>query len=206
MARSVHDEFASYRSIEFMNFPAYIEFSNHHRQSRLSVFFRLLLVLPALLILKILAFATSLTHVLAGLTILFFGKYPRWLFDFNLSSCRFEFRCFAYLLLLTDEYPTMSTDAEVIVEIDYPDDEAELARLLPLLKWLLVIPHSIVLALLFNLLWLITPICWFIMLVSGRYPHGFFDFTKGILQWWLRVHAYAFILATDQYPPFSLMD
>jgi len=137
------------------------------------------------------------------LMILFRQKYPRWWFDWNLELSGFTTRCLAYLALLRDEYP--STDEEQAVHLDlwYPD-AMELNRWLPLVKWLLASPHYIVLL----FLWLAALVCiviaWFAILFTGRYPRGLFEFVDGVLRWGNRVIAYAFILVTDEYPPFRL--
>ncbi|MCY3594890.1 MAG: DUF4389 domain-containing protein [Bacteroidota bacterium] len=188
-----------------MRYPTHLEIPYQDRQSRLSVLLRLPLVLPAMLIVNFFTPFMSLSRFLVGLSIVVSAHYPRWLFELNMSSCRFEFRSLVYLLLLTDDYPTFQKNAGVLVEIDYPDeDDVSLARLLPLLKWLFVFPHVIILSLLSSLLCLITPVCWLSVLLMGRYPDGVFSFAGGVLRWWLRVYAYGWMLATDQYPPFSL--
>jgi len=187
-----------------MKYPVHFEIPYQDQQSRLSVLLRAFLALPPVIIFYILAFPTSLTSFLIGLSIVFLGEYPRWLFDLIRSSYRFNVRLFAYLLLLTDEYPTFHRDGKVIVDVDYPGDEANLSRILPLLKWLFIFPHRVVFTFLFPLMWFITPFCWLGMIFSGRYPREIFDFSSGILRWWLRVHAYSLMLTTDQYPPFSI--
>ncbi len=190
---------------ERMRYPARLEISYQDQQSRWSILFRLPLVLPALLIVNFFAPFMTFIRFLVGCSIVFFANYPRWLFELNVSSCRFELRSIAYLLLLTDEYPTFQRDGRVLVEIDYPDEEeVPLIRLLPLLKWLLVIPHVFLLTLLSLPVVLITPVCWLSVLLTSRYPEGVFSFTSGVLRWWLHVYAYGWMLTTDQYPPFSL--
>jgi hypothetical protein len=113
-------------------------------------------------------------------------------------------RVSAYLLLLTDRYPSTTEAQAVHLDIDYPDAERDLNRWLPLVKWLLAIPHYIVLAVLGILVVLVTIIAWFAILITGRYPRGMFDFVVGVGRWATRVWAYAFLLVTDRYPPFSL--
>jgi hypothetical protein len=137
------------------------------------------------------------------LMLVFRQKYPRWWFDWNLSLSRFLARVGAYSLLLRDEYP--STDEEQAVHLDfaYPD-ASQLNRWLPLVKWFLAIPHWIVLC----FLWIGAVVCviiaWFAILFTGRYPRGLFDYVVGVDRWTLRVSAYAFLLITDEYPPFTL--
>jgi hypothetical protein len=108
------------------------------------------------------------------------------------------------MLLLTDKYPATDDEQLVHVEIDYPDVEKELARGLPLVKWVLIIPHFIVLFFVGIALWVATVIAWFAILFTARYPRALFDFASGYLCWCLRVWAYAVLLTTDKYPPFSL--
>ena len=111
---------------------------------------------------------------------------------------------FAYLFLLREEYPSTDEEQAVHLLIPYPEVERDLNRWLPLVKWLLAIPHYIVLA----VLWILTLgaviISWFSILFTGRNPVGLFDFVVGVMRWSNRVGAYAFLLTTDVYPPFRL--
>jgi hypothetical protein len=138
------------------------------------------------------------------LMILFRQKYPRWWFDWNLQLTRFGTRVAAYLSLMDDQYPSTDEEQAVHVDFAYPDVPNELNRWLPLVKWLLAIPHYIVLFFLGIAVFFAVVIAWFAILFTGRYPRSLFDFAEGVLRWSLRVTAYAFILVTDRYPPFSL--
>jgi hypothetical protein len=139
-----------------------------------------------------------------ALMILFRQRYPRWWFDFAREFARFSTRVFAYLVLLTDQYPSTVEEQSVHLDLDYPDVEQDLNRWLPLVKWFLAIPHYIVLTVLFLVAIVVAVIAWFAILFTGRYPRGLFDYMVGVGRWGLRVQAYAFFLVTDQYPPFSL--
>jgi len=138
------------------------------------------------------------------LLIVFRERYPRWWFDFARELTRFGARIGAYLALLTDLYPSTVDEQAVHLEIDYPDVEEDLNRWLPLVKWFLAIPHYIVLFFLFFVAFVVVVIAWFAILFTGRYPRGLFDFVVGVGRWALRVDAYAWLLVTDRYPPFSL--
>lgn len=138
------------------------------------------------------------------LMILFRRRYPRWWFDFALQFNRFTARVAAYGALLTDRYPSTVEEQSIHLDLDYPDVEKQLNRWLPLVKWFLVIPHLIVLFFLFIGAAFAVIIAWFAILFTGRYPRGLFDFVVGVGRWALRVSAYATLLLTDRYPPFSL--
>jgi ascorbate-specific PTS system EIIC-type component UlaA len=138
------------------------------------------------------------------LMILFREKYPRWWFDWNLELTRFSTRVSVYGALLDDRYPSTDEQQSVRLDLRYPDVPNELNRWLPLVKWLAAIPHYILLAFLSIAAFVCIVIAWFAILFTGRYPRGLFDFVVGVGRWWLRVAAYAFLLTTDRYPPFSL--
>jgi hypothetical protein len=139
-----------------------------------------------------------------ALMIIFRQSYPRWWFDFSRELTRFQARVGAYAAVLTDQYPSTVDEQFVHLEIDYPNVKTDLNRWLPLVKWLLVIPHYFVLFFLSIASFFAVIMAWFAILATGRYPKGLFDFNVGVSRWWLRVGAYAFLLVTDRYPPFSL--
>jgi hypothetical protein len=137
------------------------------------------------------------------LMLLFRLRYPRWWFDFARELTRFGARVGAYLALLTDQYPSTVEEQTVHLEIDYPNVDRDLSRWLPLVKWLLAIPHYIVLFFLWIAAVIAIIVAWVAILITGGYPRALFDFVVGVIRWTLRVSAYAFLLVTDRYPPFS---
>jgi len=213
------------------SYSARLDIDYPEKLDRLSTFFRLIWAIPILVIASLLSATSSSTvttvvvtetgkmvsqasesggGIVAGLfaatllMIVFRQRYPRWWFDFGRELSRFGMRVGAYLALLTDGYPSTTDEQSVHLELDYPDVEQDLNRWLPLVKWLLAIPHYIVLAFLAIGAILAILIAWFAVLFTGRYPRGLFDYVVGVARWALRVQAYAILLLTDRYPPFSL--
>ncbi|HLX34907.1 MAG TPA: DUF4389 domain-containing protein [Candidatus Limnocylindrales bacterium] len=131
-------------------------------------------------------------------------RYPRWWFDFAREITRFEGRVLAYLALLTDQYPSTVDEQAVHLELAYPSVEGDLNRWLPLVKWLLALPHYVALLFLWVGAFIAIVAAWVAILVTGHYPRTLFDYVVGVGRWTLRVEAYAFLLVTDRYPPFSL--
>jgi hypothetical protein len=185
--------------------------------NRLNTLLRLLWVIPISIVLGLVTGATitmgGTTSVIAAggllflaplVMILFRQKYPRWWFDWNLALTRFSTRVAAYLALMDDRYPSTDDEQSVHLDIDYPDVPRDLNRFMPLVKWLLVIPHIVVLV--FLALGAIGAIiiAWVAILFTGRYPRALFTYVEGVFRWSTRVTGYAFLLATDTYPPFSL--
>jgi hypothetical protein len=138
------------------------------------------------------------------LMLLFRKKYPRWWYDWNLQLTRFSNRIAVYFALMDDRYPSTDDEQAVHLNFPYPDAENDLSRGLPLVKWLLAIPHYIVLIFLTIGGLFAAIFAWFAILFTGRYPRSLFEYIEGVIRWHNRVAAYAFLLITDRYPPFSL--
>jgi hypothetical protein len=172
--------------------------------NRLTTGFRLILAIPILIVAAAVSSARSLLFLPPLLLIVFRQKYPRWWYDWNLELLRFENRIAAYLALMDDRYPSTDEHQAVALDFPYPDAKQELNRWLPLVKWLLAIPHYIVLFFLAIAAVVLVVIAWFAILFTGRYPRGLFDFVLGVLRWGNRVTGYGFVLVTDRYPPFRL--
>jgi hypothetical protein len=210
-----------------MDQPAYpVQFSVDYpdRQlDRLSTLLRLIYVIPIAIVLQTVSGGASTWSSRAGsdttvisagagglliigplLMILFRQKYPRWWFDFNLELQRFSSRVGAYVFLMDDRYPSTDDHQSVHVEWVYPDVPRDLNRWLPLIKWLLAIPHYVVLAILYIAVFFALIIVWFAILFTGRYPRALFNFVEGVFRWTNRVVGYAITLVTDEYPPFRL--
>jgi len=206
-------------------YPASLSIDYPEKLSRLTTFFRIFMIIPIGIIIALLVNAStgwdsngagnnSGWQIAAGgagftvlplvLMILFRKKYPKWWFDWNLALSRFSYRVSAYFMLLRDEYP--STDEEQAVHLDlvYPDAQKDLMRGMPLVKWFLAIPHYIVLCFLCIAAVVCLVIAWFAILFTAKYPKSLFDFVVGVSRWGLRVEAYAALMITDKYPPFTL--
>ena len=213
---------ATARPARYADYAVRLDIDYPERLDRLTTAFRIILAIPIFILAATLGDTTFTFARDAGgggaqagavgggalvvpvvLMILFRQKYPRWWFDWNLEFTRFGTRIGAYVGLLTDRYPSTDEEQTVHLDIDYPDVPRDLNRWLPLVKWLLAIPHFIVLIVLFIAVLVVTLIAWFAILFTGRYPRGLFDFVVGVTRWGLRVQGYALLLVTDRYPPFS---
>ena len=211
------------------SYPARLKIDYPERLDRVSTLFRLIWAIPIFIILGLLtATATDTVTVITNsgevvsritttglgivgglfvatlLMIVFRQRYPRWWFDFALALSRFSNRVGAYLALLSDRYPSTEAEQSVHLDFDYPNVPQDLNRWMPLVKWLLAIPHYIVLAVLALGAIVAVFIAWFAILITGRYPRPLFDYVVGVGRWALRVQAYTSLLITDRYPPFSL--
>jgi len=203
-------------------YPVKLSVEYPEKCDRLTSFFRFFVAIPILIILAMLmrysgedceghrwyyyGYGVGVVVLPVLLMILFHKKYPRWWFDWNVAMIKFMARIEAYLFLLTHEYPSTDEEQRVHLEIPYPDVQNELGRGMPLIKWLLVLPHVVVLAFLCIAVYFCVIIAWFAILFTGKYPVELFNFVVGVMRWSLRVHAYAVLLTTDVYPPFTLSE
>ena len=212
-------------------YAARLEIDYPDQLDRITTFFRLIWIIPIGIILSLISGAgetvvikvvvdttgevIETTRETAGrlasglaaataLMIVFRQRYPRWWFDFSHELARFSARVGSYFLLLTDQYPSTVEQQSVHLDLDYPDAKEDLNRWLPLVKWFLVIPHIFVLFFLGIGVVFAVAIAWIAILFTGRYPRSLFDYVVGVSRWYLRVWAYAILLVTDEYPPFSL--
>jgi len=199
-----------------MDYPVSYSVDYPETLNRWTTGFRIILAIPVVFLLALIGStsfgfrpllllgATSVVFLPTVLLLVIRHKYPRWWFDFALNLVRLEARAAAYLFLLRDEYPSVDADQGVHLDMPYPDAEGDLNRWLPLVKWLLAIPHYVVLFFLELAAIVAAVIAWFAILFTGRYPEGLFQFVVNVLRWSLRVSAYAVLLVTDRYPPFRL--
>ena len=205
-------------------YPARLEIDYPERLERLSTLLRIPFSIPIAILSWLMPVAPALAISLAVegaiddsgtgfffaafflplvLMILFRRKYPRWWFDFLLELTRFQYRVSAYFGLLTDKYPSTDEEQSIHVELDYPDAE-QLNQFYPIIKWLLLIPHYIVVAVLGVIAIPVLIIAWFAILFTGSYPRPLFNYVVGVGSYGLRISAYGFLLITDRYPPFRL--
>jgi hypothetical protein len=195
--------------------------------SRWKWIFKFLLAIPHFIVLFFLWVGFAVSTVVAGFAILFTGRYPRGIFDFNVGVLRWSWRVgfYSYSALGTDKYPPFSLAPDptypATLEVDYPE---RLSRGLVLVKWwLLAIPHYLIIAIFTGGAWsswsdggdgalyassggligLLVIIAGLALLFTNRYPRSLYDFVLGMNRWVFRVWAYAGLM-TDTYPPFRL--
>ena len=182
-------------------------------RNRVTAFFRIILVVPAFIFLASFApnsFSEDSFGIFAGLlalpaalAIVVRQVYPSYVLAFNEALLSLQTRVDAYLLLLTDEYP--SIEENDVVSVTFPEvDAQQLNRWLPLIKWLLALPLYLVGIVYVIYAAILTLIGWFSILFTGNYPEFCAEGVVGTIAYWNRVLGYAFLLVTDEYPTFSL--
>ena len=187
------------------DYPARFDVEYPERLSHWKVLVKWLLAFPHLIIVYLLQLVASLMVLVAFFAVLFTKKWPRGMFDFMVQIQRWTLNVATYAFtLMRDEYPPFGGE-----EGEYPlsfqvDYDENLSRWMIFVKWLLVLPHLIILTFLAVAAWVVLIIAWFAILFTGRYPRGMFDFVEGVIRWHNRVVGYALTLVTDKYPPFRL--
>jgi Mn2+/Fe2+ NRAMP family transporter len=183
-------------------------------RNRLTAFFRIILVVPAFIFVASFsptsAFSDDAMSIYAGLlalpaalAIIVRQVYPSYVLAFNDALLSLQTRVDAYLLLLTDEYP--SIEENDVVSVTFPEvDAKQLNRWLPLVKWLLALPLYLVGIVYVIYAAVLTVIAWFSVLFTGNYPEFCAEGVVGTIAYWNRVVGYALLLVTDEYPTFSL--
>jgi TRAP-type mannitol/chloroaromatic compound transport system permease small subunit len=180
------------------------------KRNKTTVFWRGLLVFPVAVFICSFAvqsnagFAAGFIILPALLALVFREVYPSYLLTFNHAFLELQTRVVAYVLLLTDDYPSIERNKNI--EVIFPEIKGgkALNRWLPLVKWFLSIPLIIV-GLIYSLIALgMTFIAWIMTSATGNYPKWAGKFVLKTVRFWNRVNGYAFLLVTDKYPPFAL--
>ncbi len=186
-------------------YPFAVDYDPPAPQSRLTVFFRILMVIPHAIILYFLGIATALITLIAWFAILFTGKYPAGMHQFVVNVNHWQFRMSAYVYLLTGVYPpfALGTDESYPARLSGTGETEGRNRLTTFFRIFMIIPHIIVLYLVGIAATVVWIISWFVALFTGAVPAGMHNFLAGVIRWQTRVGLYANLL-TDQYPPFSL--
>jgi len=182
----------------------------YKKRNRATVFWRGILALPVFIFLASFAegmnwgWATGLIVLPTVLTLVVRGIYPSYVFAFNHALLELQTRIFAYILLLTDEYP--SIEANKHVTVTFPDVEGgkKLNRWLPLVKWILAIPLFFVGIIYSAIALVMTFFAWIITSATGKYPKWAGKFVLGTIKFWNRVDGYCLVLVSDKYPSFKL--
>lgn len=147
---------------------------------------------------------TGLIVVPTVLALVVRGVYPSYVLSFNHAVLELQTRVIAYVLLLTDDYPSIERNPNVAVLLPDVDGGRKLNRWLPIVKWFAAIPLVIVGLVYTALALAATVIAWVITWSTGRYPEWALNIVLGTVKFWNRIYGYAVVLVTDEYPSFSL--
>jgi uncharacterized protein DUF4389 len=189
-------------------YPVTVGFQHDLTVSRWAIILNRILAIPHYLVIIVLAIGLLFAEIISFFTILFTKNIPDGLFNYMVMVNRYQWRVNSYVLFMRWEYPPFDFSTE---PIDAGTDSATLSvikpaeynRWLPLVKWLLAIPHVIVLYVLYLAVFVVVIIAWFAVLFTGKWPEGMRNFVVGVFRWSIRVTAYTGFLV-DDYPPFSL--
>jgi hypothetical protein len=190
-------------------YPTQLGFHGTRQIARWRPLVQWILAIPQLLIAYALSTLRGTLTLIAFFAVVFTARIPRPLFDAIAMTFRYEWRAVSYALFLREEYPPFDfqpaaaddgVDPHTLVTFAYPE---RMSRWQPLVKWLLAVPHYVVLFALGIAAMVVVIAGFFAVLITGAYPQGLRDFLVGAYRYSVRVQAYAGLL-TDQYPPFSL--
>jgi hypothetical protein len=190
--------------------PAVLDLEAPERIARWRPLVQWILVIPHFLILYALGVISQVVWLISFFAVLFTRNIPEGLYNFQVMVQRYGWRTYSYSGFMHDEYPpfdfTVATAdpgvTPATLSVERPE---QMNRWLPLVKWLLIIPHLIVVMILFFVAWLVWVIAFFAVLITGKFPLGMRTFIVGVLRWYWRVNAYILFLR-DEYPPFSLSE
>ncbi len=189
-------------------YPVRVEFDGPYEIARWRVFVHGIMAIPHLIIMEALQFLQGVCTLIAFFAILFTKKYPPGLFNVSVMCMRYQWRAYSFILFIRESYPPFEFPTELEdpgtdpakVSVDYPE---ELNRWLPLVKWILAIPHLIVLCLLIVGGLFVWVLSFFAILFTGKYPAGLRNYMVGVARWSMRFGGYLYLMR-DEYPPFSL--
>ena len=181
-------------------------------RNRLTALFRIILVVPMAIFVASFApnwsnntdsWTIGILILPTALAIVFRQVYPSYLLAFNEALLALQTRVDAYVLLLTDEYPSIEDND--VVSVTFPEVDAKaLNRWMPLIKWFLAIPLYLVGIAYIIYAAFLTLFAWISILFTGNYPEFCAEGVVGTIAYWNRVVGYALVLVTDEYPSFSL--
>lgn len=188
-------------------YPIKVLFTPAGHQSRLTIFFRLLLAIPALIVAWVMLILGGIVTIVAWFTIVILGRFPSGMFSFAVGVHRWETRVQGYVYLMTSSYPPFSLEDNATYPVRYEAAEAfdHRNRLTTFFRVIMVIPHAIILWLLAYAAGIVLFIAWLIGIFAGQIPSGLHNFLAGYLRWWTRFQSY-YGLITDRYPPFSMSE
>ena len=186
-----------------------IEYQLENRNKK-TVFWRGILAFPVILFVSAFAevahwgWTSGFLVVPTLLALVFTGKYPSYILTFNHALLELQTRLTAYVLLLTDDYPSIERNPKIAILLPDVDGGKKLGRILQIFKIIFVIP--LVLVGLFYALgaMLVTFIAWINTWSTGTYPQWALDYILGTIAFWNRIYGYALLLVTDEYPRFTL--
>ena len=179
-------------------------------RDKMTVFWRGIIAFPAMIFVAAFTdtmnrgWTTGLILVPTVLALVVRGVYPSYVLSFNHAILELQTRLVAYVLLLTDDYPSIERNPNVAVLLPDVDGGRKLNRWLPIVKWLAAIPLIIVGLVYAALTVVVTFVAWIVTWSTGRDPEWALNIVLGTVKFWNRIYGYAVVLVTDEYPSFSL--